>query len=99
VTRYTILAALLLSTPATAQILEPPQRYVHPFHGRLITLYKSPAEMPRFCPQYGIACTTGQHHGTCTIILSNTIPSSPYFAYYLRHEIAHCNGWPANHPQ
>jgi hypothetical protein len=36
--------------------------------------------------------------GKCTIVIPSNGPVKQ-LAPYPRHEIAHCNGWPTNHPR
>ncbi len=87
----------------------PPQRFDHPFHGTRHVIYLSPMQLFFKCGQ-AYACTPigGERPGHCTTQILR-IGSHPLFGgYYVdaagwkqlwRHETAHCNGWPANHPQ
>jgi len=81
--------------------LEPPERYNHPYNGQIVERVVPVAEARTLCMSMGadllgVACSL-QSNGTCNIIL----PNDEYapVATFRRHEIAHCNGWPANHPR
>jgi hypothetical protein len=56
---------------------------------RCNALYGRPIVPAGACTRFG----TSQGHRVCMIV----IPNSPYMALYRRHELAHCNGWPADH--
>jgi hypothetical protein len=94
-----ILAALV--TPASAS-LEPPTRYDRPYYGQLIIVQQSLAGIRRSCRDpYCWAWTYGDEGGKCTIYLPKvgSSISRAFFNKLYRHERAHCNGWPANHPR
>ncbi len=81
--------------------LEPPEQYNHPYNGHVVERAVPVAEARTLCMSMGadllgVACSW-QSNGTCNIIL----PNDEYapVATFRRHEIAHCNGWPANHPR
>ena len=81
--------------------LEPPEQYNHPYNGQVVERVMLVAEARTLCMSMGadllgVACSW-QSNGTCNIIL----PNDEYapVATFRRHEIAHCNGWPANHPR
>src|SRR5215472_7608823 len=79
--------------------LEPPAQYNHPYHGRVDERVISVAEARALCnslnpsPPAGVACSWVSN-GTCHIVLPNDYQAP--VDTYRRHEIAHCNGWPAN---
>jgi hypothetical protein len=80
--------------------LEPPAQYNHPYNGQVIERVMPVAEVRTLCMSMGadvlgVACSW-QSDNTCYIVLPND-EQAPV-ATYRRHEIAHCNGWPANHP-
>ncbi len=81
--------------------LEPPAQYNHPYNGQVVEQVMPVAEVRTFCMSrgadaLGVACSW-QSDNTCYIVLPND-EKAPV-ATYRRHEIAHCNGWPANHPR
>ena len=81
--------------------LEPPTRYDHPYNGRVVERVVPKAEVPSLCMPMGAdllaaACSL-EGNGTCSIVLPSD--GRAPVATFRRHEIAHCNGWPANHPQ
>ncbi len=86
--------------------LEPPAQYNHPYDGRVVERVMPVAEVRILCMSRGadpggVACSW-LDHGTCYIFLPNNefLPTDEQapVSTYRRHEIAHCNGWPANHP-
>ena len=80
--------------------LEPPAQYNHPYNGRVIERVVPEAEVRTVCISMGadggVACSW-QSAGTCYIVLPDDEPLP--VSTYRQHEIAHCNGWPANHPR
>jgi hypothetical protein len=87
--------------------LEPPAQYDHPYDGPVDERVMPVAEVHELCTSLGashssadasapggVACAWVSD-GTCYIILPDD-EQAPV-AIYRRHEIAHCNGWPANH--
>jgi hypothetical protein len=81
--------------------LEPPAHYNHPYNGQVVERVMSEVEVRSLCMSMGadalgVACSW-QSGGTCYIVLPNDgqapVPT------YRRHEIAHCNGWPKEHPR
>jgi hypothetical protein len=81
--------------------VEPPEQYNHPYDGQVVERVMPEAEVRSVCMSMGldlltVACSW-QSNGTCYIILPNDEPLP--VSTFRRHEIAHCNGWPANHPR
>ena len=81
--------------------LEPPAQYNHPYDGPVVELVMPVAEVRALCASQGasprgVACSWVSD-GTCYIVLPSDeqVPISTY----RRHETAHCNGWPADHPR
>ena len=81
--------------------LDPPARYDHPYNGQVDERVMPEAEVHTVCLSMGaelggVACSW-QSNGTCHIV----IPSDGLapVSTFRQHEIAHCNGWPANHPR
>jgi hypothetical protein len=83
-------------------MLEPPERYNHPYRGPVIERITSLAEVRTLCvvsrddSSPGFACAWVDQ-GTCYLVLPSDGPAP--VDVYRRHETAHCNGWPQNHPQ
>src|SRR5262249_61021550 len=80
--------------------LEPPAQYDHPYNGQVVERVVPAAEVRSLCMSMGanhggVACSL-HSNGTCYIVLPSD-EAAPV-ATFRRHEIAHCNGWPANHP-
>ena len=81
--------------------LEPPARYNHPYDGQVVERVMPVAEVRSVCMSMGldfltVACSW-QSNDTCYVVIPND-GQAPVDTYR-RHEIAHCNGWPANHPR
>jgi hypothetical protein len=107
------LLAALASSPAAAQQpmadpgwILPPERYDHPYKGHLTIQRATDEEMVRTCPApltlpKRIACAFPiPAANSCLIVLAPraTITAAGYSEeIIIRHEIGHCNGWPADH--
>jgi hypothetical protein len=92
---------LALVTDASARFA-PPSRYDHQYRGQLIVVQQSLTNIRRSCGDpYCWAWTYGDMGGRCTIYLPKVggSISRAFFNQLYRHERAHCNGWPANHPR
>jgi hypothetical protein len=79
--------------------LKPPVQYDHPYDGPVVERVMLMAEVRALCTSLGasprgVACSWVSD-GTCYIVLPSD-EQAPV-STYRRHEIAHCNGWPANH--
>jgi hypothetical protein len=76
----------------------PPAEYDHPYSGTLHVIRLNIFQVVDVCRDTmganGFSCARPM--GTsCTIIIpSNTVVGDSLW----RHEVAHCNGWPAHHP-
>lgn len=82
-----------------AHVQPPPARYDHPFRGRLVINYVD--DIVRSCQAgnvFGrvVGCAY-LGRGQCTILIAKGV-SEQMRQDLIRHETAHCNGWPANHP-
>jgi hypothetical protein len=80
-------------------VLEPPLRYNHGYAGHVVERVLPLAEARRVCAArgaYADACSW-LAHGTCYLVIPRGGPVKDLRAY-VRHERAHCNGWPENHP-
>lgn len=108
-----VLAVLLAATPAIAakQHAEPPARYSGGFKGILIVKSVPKGDAFRVCTNLGYAydgSASGFYPGmlgcafggvgtdipdTCHIVVTQGKP------HVKRHEIAHCAGWPSDHPR
>jgi len=80
--------------------LEPPAQYDHPYDGPVDERVMWLAEVHALCASVGasgVACAWVGGDGTCHIVLPNNYQAP--ISTYRRHETAHCNGWPANHPR
>ena len=94
----------LASTSAFASgVTTPPARYDHP-HPDMLVIERSPAEVDRICRAIGAHSRANSRIVACAPIgkarCAIVIPKNhPQKAALIRHERAHCNGWPANHPR
>jgi hypothetical protein len=89
------------ASPARAAArLEPPAQYNHAYNGRVVERVMPETEVRSVCISMGldfltVACSW-QSNDTCYVVIPND-GQAPVDTYR-RHEIAHCNGWPADHP-
>lgn len=85
----------------------PPARFDHPYHGRLIikripqdrivkacSALLSPLGIPAHMNQRGCSYEINKH---CTVYIINRPYHGTTPQAVLRHEIGHCNGWNASH--
>jgi len=83
---------------------EPPRKFLHKYAGELVIIYVQKGAAYRTCSEITggniayyedmLGCALGgvnEHQHRCLIVA--TIGKS----HVLRHELAHCNGWPADH--
>jgi len=94
--RIALLSALLLAGCQTTQT--PPPEYVHPYRGELHIHYA--ADLHAEClafnnPDKIFGCAFVWSKSCDVYILSTEPPDSQ--AQIKEHELAHCNGWPAEH--
>lgn len=106
-----ILAALsvsaALATGAAATPLEPPERFDHPYPGDVQINLMDSRFVGRECREWsggpapsdaaGCAWVADDSARTCVVVIAARTKKAP-IADIIRHEIAHCNGWPADHP-
>jgi hypothetical protein len=81
-------------------VLEPPPQYNHPYKGPVAEIVMSLAQARALCRKHGAiadACSWIKD-GKCYIVMPRDGPVKA-LAPYRRHEVAHCNGWPAHHPR
>jgi hypothetical protein len=88
-------------------LIEPPAEYDHPYKGELLLWpVKSQADVRAFCPEskfaagFALACARVRT-GRCTVAIAPDDELRKFgFTHEIvwRHEIAHCNGWPGDHP-
>lgn len=80
-------------------VQQPPARYDHAFNGKLVEHKVELTKAKHLCKQRGLpntdACSWWAN-GTCEIVIPTNGPVRALWQYR-KHEIAHCNGWPANH--
>lgn len=102
------LVLLLLSSPAMAGKTDPtwnpPARFDHAFAGQ-VTIHRLPQMTivdvcanligKRSFIQHGCSRLEGN---LCTVWIVNKTYMDATPEAVLRHEIGHCNGWPASHP-
>jgi len=85
------------------QVTVPPERYDHPYNGVVIERVLPLDEVRKLCVYIGVGPADGcsgyvtlqDGAQACFVVL----PTDGFdnIDNYRRHEIAHCNGWPANH--
>jgi hypothetical protein len=84
----------------------PPEEFDHPFEGPVrIEEVRSQEEVRKSCRiPFGQITALGCAKvvwGTCLIVKVSDEEIMSYSHHpdaFMRHEIAHCNGWPASHP-
>jgi hypothetical protein len=87
--------------------LEPPAQYDHPYDGLVGERVIPVAETRVICDSLGASQASADAPGgvACAWVSDNTcfiiLPDDELAPVdtYRRHEIAHCNGWPADHPR
>jgi hypothetical protein len=89
--------------PSPARIsaeLEPPAKYDHPYDGQVVERVMPEDDVRSACMSMGLdfftAACSWRINSTCYVFLPND--GQAPVDIYRRHEIAHCNGWPADHP-
>lgn len=102
---YRASSAQVLAYPAALAtegmaVLSPPARFDHQFRGELVE-HPYPVTLARdYCASKGAradACSWVSR-GACHIVIPISGAPVDDLSQYRRHEIAHCNGWPADHP-
>ena len=81
-------------------VLEPPQLYNHAYSGPVVERVLPLGAARQACAQRGVhadACSWMSHQ-TCYLVIPRNGPVKDLRAY-VRHERAHCNGWPESHPE
>jgi hypothetical protein len=101
-----LLALFALTTAAQAQTQYlPPPQYDHPFDGLvIIKRAENLSQMRQWCVGLSnIACARWTLRPdvpkTCIIVLADNAEAAAPLEVIIRHERAHCNGWPAHHPR
>ena len=92
-----VLMAFIRSGSAADPWVMPPARYVHAFNGK-VNVYDNitPIALGAFWPVYGYSFVA---NGQCQIqVWRKYYDDVRYRQSLFNHELAHCNGWPANHP-
>jgi hypothetical protein len=81
-------------------VLQPPARYNHPYSGPVIERVLPLSEARRACARMGVsadACSWAAKN-KCYLVIPRGGPVKD-LPPYVRHERAHCNGWPEDHPE
>jgi hypothetical protein len=104
------LALALAATASNAQPLQlmPPHEYDHPYTGANLEMVmaRDQAQVRELCPRAvfsdyigALACSMRLDANNCRIIISPAAIKARGLPLdvVLRHETAHCNGWPADH--
>ena len=87
------------------QVTLPPLQYDHPYPGQVIERVLPLAEARSYCQQIGVGqfdgcagyVTLQDGNRACFIVLPDQDAPDPIIDHYRRHEVGHCNGWPADH--
>lgn len=106
-----IVGPMLFALSAPAYALNAPVRYSHAYEGQLVIKELTTKESLSQCSRFAsFACSSGHSpiSKTCTIWLPKigevvnykfqlAIVDARFQSGVLLHEVAHCNGWPADH--
>ena len=94
--------------PPIHPIIPPPAIYDHAYKGRLAVQQGTMARVEHYChtmhgivsPYQALGCSKVDEHSCFLMIprIGGPVTASIQ-AQIRRHELAHCNGWPANHPR
>jgi hypothetical protein len=99
-----LVAIVAMTCPALAQYVLPPEEYDHPYKGQTVISWKDSREEVRaVCNTpfaMGLGCAHLRNDWCIITIARNPVLDAAGFTanVVLRHEIAHCNGWPKDHP-
>ena len=105
--RSIIIAALIFTGSAPAFASMPPSQWDHPFKGKMEKHLVAYGKAARTCIKLNPSDEGGAQYGcqfwrgkTCVIVYSfdPTGKDPKMTSNVFRHEQAHCNGWPSNHP-
>jgi hypothetical protein len=102
------LTLTLLATEASAQVITPPPKNDVPYKGKLTVRVLPLDKVHPNCIAQGAAPSSWPYLacarvrlGTCLVILPEVggKMTASVQAALRRHELAHCNWWPPNHPK
>ena len=94
--------------PPIHPIIPPPAIYDHAYKGRLAVQQGTMAQVEHYChamqgivsPYRALGCSKVDEHSCFVMIPKIGGPVTASIQAQIRHhELAHCNGWPANHPR
>ncbi len=81
-------------------VLQPPAKYLRKFDGKLVIMIGSLKQSRALCQNYGLPKNTDscsyKKGERCFIVVPDDGPVKDINRYKY-HELAHCNGWNANH--
>lgn len=94
------MAALVLSGCDRTDVILPPAEYDHPYSLPISIQTVSLEDVPAACGLKGhIDACAFRHPLACRVIYPRVQDvGTDKLVALIRHETAHCNGWPANHP-
>src|SRR5215468_4592217 len=103
----TVHSAQLTPIPGTVKIVtqNPPEQYDHPYTtGRLFVALFDLKTVRSICPKRNYVATGcgWVWQGLCVIVAASAKDQEAQHQrldLVLEHELAHCNGWPADHPE
>lgn len=93
-------AAALYAAAMAMAPADIPEKYDHPFPGVIYMMKATPDDTHTFCGSpAAIACTVGHTDKECWVVVNEKyyLASKYWHDFIIRHERAHCNGWPADH--
>lgn len=95
--RRSLLAAISIVYAIPALASAPPTRFDHP--PKIPVKIVRAEHIPKICrnPAQKIGCSFAGGP-RCVIYIARKLPKD-WYSGVLRHEKAHCNGWPGHHPR
>jgi hypothetical protein len=95
---------------ALGHVPEPPAKYVRPYTGKLILHNTDERTLSAWsvCTPFAYACAfmdelpekcTVWMPAIGTVLSTGEVVTVAAYKRLLRHELAHCNGWPPSHPK
>jgi hypothetical protein len=90
----TVLCLLGIAPASAVRVLMPPKNFDHPYHGKMDIRTHSVLVAVLQC--FAKACSW-KEQSRCVVIMPDELDKA-LWKDFIRHEQAHCNGWPADHP-
>lgn len=76
-------------------LIQPPARFDHEYRGKREIIWVNSDNIGEYC-ESGVACVIYARPWHCKIVFN--VAYIIEYPEIMRHEFAHCNGWPSDHP-